>query len=144
MRIEGPRPTDNVRKSDKARKAGGASGEFKSFLDGDTAGASEAGSAPPVADVGSLLIAQAMEDPTERKARKRMRERADKLLGTLDGVQKGLVTGQLSTGQMDDVKRALAERRERIVDPKLTEILDEVELRAHVELAKMELAKEKS
>lgn len=144
MRIEGPRQTDSVKKSDKARKSSGASGEFKSFLDAETSGAAETASAPMVADVGALLLAQASEDPAERKAKKRMRERAEDVLKALDGVHRGLVSGKLSTAEMDSVGRAIAARREKINDSRLTEILDEVELRAQVELAKMEMAKEKA
>lgn len=144
MRIEGPRPTDSIKKNEKTRKTGGASGEFKSFLAGDTEGASEASSAPMIADVGALLIAQASEDPAERKARKRMKDRAENVLSALDGVRRGLLNGKLSTLEMESVSRSIAERREKINDPKLTEILDEVELRAQVELAKMEMAKQKT
>jgi hypothetical protein len=143
MRIEGPRPTDTIKKNEKTRKTSGASGEFKSFLAGEAEGASEASSAPMVADIGALLVAQASEDPTERKARKRMKERAEGVLTALDSVRSGLLNGKLSTLEMQAVSRAIAERREKVNDPKLTEILDEVELRAQVELAKMEIAKQK-
>lgn len=143
MRIEGPRPSDSIKKNEKTRKTSGASGEFKSFLAGDAEGASEAASAPMVADVGALLIAQASEDPAERKAKKRMKDRAEGVLNALDGVRRGLLSGGLSTAEMDSVARAIEARREKINDPKLTEILDEVELRAQVELAKMEMAKQK-
>lgn len=143
MRIEGPRPTDGVKKNDKARKTGGASGEFKAFLDGDADGVGEAFATPMVVDVGSLLAAQAAEDPSERKARKRMQERAERVLDSLDGVRKGLLDGTLNTRDLERVSQSVTEKRESINDPVLAGILDEVDLRAKVELAKMEMAKEK-
>ncbi|MBU6234476.1 MAG: flagellar assembly protein FliX [Alphaproteobacteria bacterium] len=143
MRIEGPRATDGVKKSEKTRKTTGTSGDFKTFLDADAGDVSETVSAPLVADVGSLLAAQSYEDPAERKAKKRMTERASHVLDALAGVHKGLVSGKLSTTELENVSRAMAERREKIHDPQLAEVLDHVELRAQVELAKMEMAKEK-
>jgi hypothetical protein len=44
---------------------------------------------------------------------------------------------------MENVTRALSSRREKINDPRLNDVLDQVDLRAQVELAKMEMAKEK-
>ncbi len=143
MRIEGPRAADSVRKNEKSRKTGGASSDFKSFLDGESDGASEVVSAPAMDGIGALIAAQAAEDPLEGKARGRMRERAGRVLDALDDVHKGLLSGGLTLAQMENVTRSVAARREKINDPRLVEILDEVELRAQVELAKMEMAKEK-
>ena len=143
MRIEGPRAADTVKKSGKARKAGESGGVFGSFLEADAEGAAETASAPMAAGIGSLLAAQSVEDPVEKKSKKRMYERAERVLDGLEDVHKGLLGGTLSTVQMERMANTLAERREKIMDPRLAAILDEVDLRAQVELAKMEMAKEK-
>lgn len=143
MRVEGPRASDNVRKGEKARKSGAASSDFKSFLDGEAEGAGEAASAPGVGGIGALIAAQAAEDPLEGRARKRMQARAGQVLDALDGVHRGLLSGRLSTQDMERVAASVAAQREKIADPALSGLLDEVDLRAKVELAKMEIAKEK-
>lgn len=145
MRIEGPRSTSDVKKSDKARKSGGTGGAFSAFMDeGGAETATQTRGAAPMGGIGNLLAVQGADDPTEGKKRKKMMERADKVLTALDGVHRGLVNGDLSTVQMDEVGRAVRENREKINDPRLLAILDEVDLRAQVELAKLEMARDKA
>ncbi len=144
MRIEGPRATEGVRKNEKARKTGGASSDFKSFLDGDTEEAAGPSSAPALGGVGSLIAAQGYEDPAEKKSRGRMMERASRVLDALDGVHRGLLNGRLSTTELEHVSRSVSAQREKIADPRLLSIMDDVDLRAQVELAKLEMARDKS
>jgi len=143
MRIEGPRSTDGVRKSDRARKTGGASSDFKSFLDADTEETTGPSSAPALGGVGSLIAAQGFEDPAEKKSRGRMMERASRVLDALDGVHRGLLNGNLSTTELEQVTRSVSAQREKIADPRLLSIMDDVDLRAQVEMAKLEMARDK-
>lgn len=144
MRIEGPRAADGIRKNDKTRKTGGSSGSFKAFMDAESESAADVASAPMVGDVSALIAAQAYEDPTEKKARGRMMARAEDVLDALGGVHRGLVDGRLDTSHMEGVRRAVATQREKVADPVLSGLLDEVELRAQVELAKLEMAQGKT
>lgn len=143
MRIEGPKPASELKKADKARKTGGSSGVFGALLGDETEAPEAARTMGGIMGVGSLLAAQSAEDPTERKAKKKMMERADNVLNALDDVQNGLLRGTLSMSQMQQVRNTLSVNREKIMDSNLLGILDEVELRAQVELAKMEMAKDK-
>lgn len=143
MRIEGPRRTDEVRKNEKTKKSGSVSGDFRTFLDAETGGVGETQGAAPVSDVSALIAAQQTDDPAERKSRRRMQDRAGRVLDALDGVHRGLLNGALSTEQMENITRNLAERREKITDQRLLGLMDEVDLRAQVELAKLEMAREK-
>jgi hypothetical protein len=143
MRIEGPRKADSIRKNEKARKSGAVSSDFSTFLDAEVGGAEETKGAAPIADVGALIAAQAADDPAERKSRQRMQDRAGKVLDALESVQRGLINGQLSVTQLENISRSMAERREKINDPRLLGIMDDVDLRAQVELAKLEMARDK-
>ena len=51
-----------------------------------------------------------------------------------------MLTGQLTVGHMIDIADVVASHRERINDPTLTSVMDEIDLRAQVELAKMRVA----
>ncbi len=142
MRIEGPKSTSEIKKNDKTRKAGGASSSFSTFMEPETEGASAAAGTGFIGGIGNLLAVQGAEDPTERKARKRMVERADKVLDALDDVHRGLLSGRLTTDTLAGVAREVAARREKIDDPALVGLLDQVDLRAQVEMAKLEMARD--
>ena len=51
-----------------------------------------------------------------------------------------MLNGTLTVGHMIDIADIVASHREKIQDPKLTDIMDEIDLRAQVELAKMRVA----
>ena len=73
-------------------------------------------------------------------AKKRMRHRSDKILSELDKIRMAMLSGTLTIGHMVDIADVVASHREKIMDPALTAIMDEIDLRAQVELAKMRVA----
>ena len=87
-----------------------------------------------------MLAVQAAEDPTQGAAKKRMRRRSDKILNELEKIRMAMLNGSLTVGHMIDVADVVASHREKIMDPALTGIMDEIDLRAQVELAKMRVA----
>ena len=111
-----------------------------------------AGAAPPVAaaqvsaasgvsnvmGVEALLALQDVGTPTERK--RRSVNRAGRLLDSLDELKVALLGGDLSTAQMERLARDIREQRMATDDPKLEAVLDEIETRAAVEMAKLEAA----
>ena len=144
MKVEGP---DKSRPSGGSKKKGSVStgdGTFGSMVTGSTNNASNAGATQSVAKVDALLAVQAAEDPTERAARNKMRQRANEILDELEKIRLGLLTGSLNVGHVINVADVVASHREKIMDPELTAILDEIDLRAQVEIAKMRQAMEKS
>lgn len=146
MKIDGTKSSSDVSKSKKADKASSGDGVFKSLMDGKTseetsvAGPSASSS---IASVDALLMAQATEDPAQKKAQKRMRERADSLLDKLNNLKMAMLTGQVNVGHMVSIADIAATHREKITDPELSALLDEVDLRAQIELAKLEIARDK-
>jgi hypothetical protein len=80
-----------------------------------------------------------VESATERK--RRSVGRAGRLLDELDKIKIALLGGELSPGQLDRLGRAIREQRSATDDPKLEGLLDEIETRASVELAKLEAAR---
>jgi hypothetical protein len=93
--------------------------------------------------IGGILAAQYDEDPAEKQKRQRMTDRAHKVLDALNSVHRGLVTGAITQSDMNAVKASVTAGREKVNDPRLLAILDEVDLRAQVELAKLEISQEK-
>jgi hypothetical protein len=140
MKIEGPGRSDPASKSKKSKKASGSSGRFGDFMAEAASESAPAMATQSIAAVDSLLAVQAAEDPAQRSARQRMRRRADTLLKELDKIRVGLLTGSLTVGHMVDIADVVVSHREKITDPALTAIIDEIDLRAQVELAKMRVS----
>lgn len=92
-----------------------------------------------VMGVEALLALQDVESATER--RRRSVGRAGRLLDELDGLKIALLGGELSEAQLDRLSRAVREQRAATDDPKLEAVLDEIETRAAVELAKLEASR---
>lgn len=90
-----------------------------------------------IAALDVLLTVQSADDPTERSARKRMTARAVAILTTLDDLRMGMLMGTLTVGHMIDVADVVSAHREKIHDSHLTAVMDEIDLRAQVEIAKL-------
>ncbi len=67
--------------------------------------------------------------------------RAGRLLDVLDGVKLNLLSGEVSSADLDNLKSAIRDQRDQTDDEGLEGVLDEIETRAAVELAKLECAK---
>lgn len=92
-----------------------------------------------VMSVDAILALQEVGGPLERR-RKAVR-RAGRLLDVLDGVKLNLLSGEVSSADLDNLKLAIRDQRDQTDDEALEGVLDEIETRAAVELAKLECAK---
>ena len=82
----------------------------------------------------ALLALQSVDMASER--RKKTVSRGRRLLDMLDSIKLGVLDGTLSPERLQNLSSALADR-EPCDDPGLESVLDEIELRAQVELAKL-------
>ncbi len=92
-----------------------------------------------VASLDALLALQEMGGPLER--RRKAVNRAGRILDVLDDVKIALIDGGVSPMAMDRLMRAVRAEREATDDPNLEGVLNEIETRAAVELAKLEYAR---
>jgi hypothetical protein len=95
-------------------------------------------SATSIANVGALLALQGEDDVAER--RRRAARRSSTLLDQLEDIRVSILGGGVSREQVARLSQALREHRDAVDDPALNTLLDDVELRAEVELAKLERA----
>ena len=119
----------------RAGTAGSPSGAFAKAL-ADGAPAASVGGALPSGAVGAMLALQEVSGGLE--ARGRARRRGERLLDRLEEIRQGLLLGAIARDRLDELARMVRAGRERIDDPRLASILDEIELRAAVELAKLD------
>ncbi|RZJ40229.1 MAG: flagellar assembly regulator FliX [Brevundimonas sp.] len=108
------------------------------------AGAAAPSSAPAaasamsgVAGMNALMALQGVETATER--RRRAVRRGSGLLDRLDELKLALLSGEAGEGALERLGRTLKEERPEDADPALTSLLDQIDLRAAVELAKANL-----
>jgi hypothetical protein len=113
----------------------GKAGESFHVESGTTArGAAGLSSAAPLTAVDTLLTLQAVPEGTEGK--RRAIRRAGDMLNILDELRLGLLDGQVPQSKLEGLLRMVRSRRDDVADPGLAAVLDEIELRAEVELAK--------
>jgi hypothetical protein len=104
----------------------------------DAAPASRLASTPGVGSIDALIALQEVDGPLERR-RKAVR-RADLILDVLDEVKLELIDGGVAPAQLERLVQAVRRERQNTDDPRLEGLLDEIETRAAVELAKLEMA----
>ena len=136
MRIEW---NPQVQRSSSRRdgKTDPSSGEkFAAALNGEQPAAP---AAAPVAvnAVDVLLSAQEVPDPLA--GRRRAVQRGNALLDRLEELRLGLLAGVLPREQLNELARMARTARETVDDPRLTEILNDIDLRVAVELAKLDV-----
>lgn len=135
------RPTSATRNVRKAAAAGGA--EFAEALSKAEAAAGVGGveatqSVAAVSGVGSLLGAQEVSEEEHR--RRQYVKRGRLTLEALARLRDGLLSGSLPLSTLQSLQRLVTEERALTTDLGLNAILDEIELRAAVEIAKLEVA----
>lgn len=147
MKVEGSKSSGSVQGAGKGRKTGKAGGgDFASALDsvsGPDEAAGPEGSEPVsgILGVGGLLAAQSVGDDAgaapDYKERQRRAQRGAEMLDRLEDVRRGLLMGAVPKDKLAELARMVREKRERGADPVVSRLLDEIELRAEIELAKL-------
>lgn len=83
--------------------------------------------------IDAILALQAVEDPLF--AKKKAVRRGNQLLDTLENIKGDLLVGRVSEGRLHQLMSIIGQARDRNL-PDLDGVLDDIELRARVELAK--------
>jgi hypothetical protein len=139
MKIDAPGSVraNSVRRTGKS--SNGAGTEFAKHIPGGKETTPVAGgSAAQVGSVEALVALQEVPDATRQTVPPEQKH-AEDLLDRLDQIRLGLLQGNLSRIDLQALVLRLAERRRDGGDPRLMAIVDEIELRAKVELAKLSM-----
>ena len=136
MKVVGPNGVSTPASTRTTRSASGFSlGQAPAAASPSAATASTA--AGGVSDVSALMALQGIEGPLEK--RRRAIRRGGGLLDRLDELKLALLTGDADEGSLDQLARTLREERTDDGDADLNALLDQIDLRASVELAKAEM-----
>jgi hypothetical protein len=134
MKIESNRPVGpaGIRKDGKRSGSG-----FADALRPEEETSAQAVSGPSVLNgIDALFALQEVPDATTERSR--AFARADEMLDRLEDLKRGLLLGSIGPSKLADLARLAKEGSSQISDPKVREVLQDIELRARVELAKLE------
>lgn len=134
MRIDGTGRSAKVNKNGAARRNSGAGQAFTVDSGEETSKAASSGAASAVTGIDAILALQAVEDPlfAKRKAIKR----GQAILDVLEELKADLLAARADKGQLKQLVTLLQQARGQS-DPQLDALIDDIELRARVELAKL-------
>ncbi|MGH1403524.1 MAG: flagellar assembly protein FliX [Alphaproteobacteria bacterium] len=118
--------------------------DFSRFVSGGADETAQTSATQSIAQLDALLAVQEVEDPLQKAAKKRVKVRANTILDKLENLRIKMLCGDLTVGHMVDIADVVASHRDKVEDPALTSLMDEVDLRAQVELAKMRVALDKA
>jgi len=141
MKVEG---SGGVRGGSSVRRAGKSGGTSRSdFAKQISMGDEEAtalgvGASAGLSGVMGVLAIQEVDEVDDAAKRaSRGKQRALEMLDKLDEIRLGLLSGELTADRVVELARSVQVRRVDVDDPVLAEILDAIDLRAQVELAKL-------
>lgn len=136
MKVIGPSGIGPAASQRPVRASGGFSVP-QGAATASTASSQAVSSASGVSDVSALMALQGVETATER--RRRAVRRGANLLDRLDELKLALLSGDSGEGALERMARGLHEERPEDPDEALTGLLQQIDLRAAVELAKAEV-----
>lgn len=118
------------------KNTGGA--DFSSYLKGTA----KSGNAPisgmsGIAVADAIFAAQLADGVEERERKKKQIKRGFTLLDKLEEIRQALLGGYISVDRLIEISRFVKEQGTTGSDPRLNEIIAEIELRVEVELAKL-------
>jgi MoaA/NifB/PqqE/SkfB family radical SAM enzyme len=90
-----------------------------------------------ISSVDAVVGMQEITDDT--KDERGAKNRANLILDKLEDIRMGLLLGEIPKSNLEELSKVLKVARENSVDSKLLEIIDDIELRAKIELAKLEI-----
>ena len=136
MKVNGPSGAAPTGGNRPTRSAGG----FSMPQTSSAASASATTAAAPssaVADLSALMALQGVETATER--RRRAIRRGGTLLDRLEELKLAMLSGEAGENALERLGRTLREERPEDEDANLTGLLQQIDLRAAVELAKAQV-----
>lgn len=135
MKVEGPGRISSPKTAARTQKTG--DGGFSALVSETDQPASASGVMAPaaVAGVEAFLALQAVGEEGS-SARSKARRRGNLLLDQLERIRMGLLNGGIEKSALDQLARMVSVQREEVMDPALCALLDEIDLRVQVELAK--------
>lgn len=140
MKVTDYSPVSKVSSASRKKGVSSTSGDFLGLL--STSEATDVTAPAPMSDVipaasmNALLSLQEM--PDDEIIRRKALQESEGTLEALETLRIGLLTGSIPEHLLRKLTDVVAMQRQRVHDPRLMSLIDDIELRAAVELAKLE------
>jgi len=139
MKISKAGTTTAAQTAKKKPKAGGHGGEFAEHLKeaahvAETQAAIEPAAISPAE---AILAVQEGTDATEHRSKGLAYRYGNDMLDRLDILRHEILTGAVSKENLAGLARRMRAERQTSDDPRLNDIINEIELRAEIEIAKL-------
>jgi hypothetical protein len=136
MKVEDTRKSglSGVKRSKGVSK--GTNRDFGSLLVSDSK-LESVSSSGRISAVDSIVSIQ--EISVESDGKNNAQKRASKMLEKLEDIRVGLLLGEIPRSNLEELSKVVRSTREESIDSNLSEILDDIELRARIELAKLDI-----
>lgn len=134
MRVDGPKSSGSVGAQKRGSKAGSGF-SLPSYGDASATGSSAgAGASSTVQSLDAILALQSVEDEGDRS--RRAVQHGHDLLDQLEALRADLLSGHVTPQRIGSLL-SLVRARQQADDPQLEALVDDIALRARVELAKL-------
>lgn len=134
MRIDGKGLLNGVSRGNGRTRSNGTSERF-TLEQGESASPQQrAGGGAALSGVDALIALQSVGGPQERGARAR---HGHEMLDLLESIKIEMLAGAVPAAKLERLADSLGRRPERVSGEPVEEVLDEIEVRARVELAKL-------
>lgn len=136
MRVSGPGRVGSTQKARGSKSASKTGKKFSVPEDAaETVPTSNVASASPITSIDAILALQGVDDSAS--GNKKALTKGQDLLDRLDEIRHGLLLGSIPVDRLKRLQETLNSIEVSATDPKLAEIVKEIEVRAAVELAKL-------
>jgi len=128
---------DRTRKKENVSGSGGAFAAKLRDVAGAQGQVAGVDGVHPAAGIDSILALQEVGDATEDRGRKQAFKYGEDILDRLEDMRRDILLGRVSKDELTALAQKIRAGRGHTNDPKLGALLDEIELRAEVEIAKL-------
>lgn len=136
FKVEDVRKSNNLVKTKSAGKAGGEN--FADYLSGLTDKQEpQVQTTSNITSVDTIFLTQAVDGEEEKLIKRKLINKGRTLLDKLEEIRDGLLLGEISKDRLIEISRLVKQKNADTNDEKLKDIIEEIELRVEVELAKL-------
>ena len=144
IKIENPSKVQNQKRVDKKKLSAESGGGFSEIMDSlevveatQTSSVSAASSLSPIHSLDMILSVQGANEEVMR--RQKQIKKATLTLDGLEDLRRALLIGSVPAYLLQTIETRMSVMRQEAMLPELRDIIEEIELRAAVELAKFKM-----
>lgn len=138
MKVSGSSSIKGKLKSGKTGGASGGGAAFAGMISSGSGGeADEVESTQTIANISAVSVINEVDNVDPEEQKRQAVQHGHDILDDLEELRNSILMGTLSEQALENAYKKAVANREKTNDPHLEEVIDEIEVRAAVELAKL-------